>query len=103
MEKNKESKEVKLNVSYLDFIKKIKESKLDISEINKVEIEKEYKKIVELKFNNVSRVYNRVLREENKDKLKVELEKRKINEKELIEIGDKIEVLSRESKMSKYI
>ena len=95
--------EKKLNVSYNEFIKKLVESKLDIKEVNKEDIIKLYREEVKLKFNNIKRVYNRNLREENKDKLSNELKRLNISEKEFKEISNKVVELSKEIKVSNYI
>ena len=95
--------EKKLNVSYNEFIKKLVESKLDIKEVNKEDIIKLYREEVKLKFNNIKRVYNRNLREENKDKLSNELKRLNISEKEFKEISNKVIELSKEVKINNYI
>jgi len=96
-------KEVKLNVSYGEFIKELKISNLDIKVENKDSIIKLYNEIVNLKFNNIKRVDFRVKREENKDKLSNELKRLNISEKEFKEISNKVVSLSKEIKVSNYI
>jgi len=95
--------EKKLNVSYNEFIKKLVESKLDIKEVNKEDIIKLYREEVKLKFNNIKRVYNRNLREENKDKLDGELKRLKMSKEEYISMSNKVVELSKEVKINNYI
>lgn len=94
-------KEIKLNVSYLEFIKKIKEEKISLE--NKEEIVKVYGEIVKLRFSNNERVFKRVLREENKEKLERELKRMSISKKEFLEMGEKVKEMSKESKLSNYL
>ena len=96
-------KEVKLNVSYGEFIKELKVSNLDIKVENKDSIIKLYNEIVNLKFNNIKRVDFRVKREENKDKLSNELKRLKVSKEEFNKLSGEVVSLSKEIKVSNYI
>jgi len=102
--KNKvvKKKEIKLNVSYLLFIKDLINSKLEIGEKNKSEIENKYSEIVNLRFNNIKRVDKRVNRKENIIKLNSFLEKEKIDKKLFREVSKKVVEISNK-RVSNYI
>ena len=102
MEKNKMEKknkvvesEKKINLNYIIFIGELINSKILINEKNKDNIIKLYSEKVNLRFSNLSRVNNRILRKEVSEKLNIVLEKNKIEKKEYIKVCEKVKDLSR--------
>jgi hypothetical protein len=83
-----------LNLSYIDFIKYIIDSKIE----DKENIKREYENRVSLVFENIKRVDNRVKREVLRESLKNELVKREIEIEKFMEISNKIVRMSNKSK-----
>jgi len=104
---SKEIKEIKkdskVNISYLEFINNLVNSKLEISNKNLEVIEKKYSEIVNLKFSNLKRVSNRNNRKEVIEKRnKYLLEVLKLDNNKYLEVDKKVNNLV-SIKESKYI
>jgi len=87
--------EKKINLNYINFIGELINSKILINEKNKDNIIKLYSEKVNLRFSNLSRVNNRILRKEVSEKLNIVLEKNKIEKKEYIKVCEKVKDLSK--------
>ena len=87
--------EKKINLNYIIFIGELINSKILINEKNKDNIIKLYSEKVNLRFSNLSRVNNRILRKEVSEKLNIVLEKNKIEKKEYIKVCEKVKDLSK--------
>lgn len=93
-------KSMKLNVDFINFINKVKIETLE--NLNKEKLELIYESEIGKVFNNVKRVYNRVMRDELKNILEIELKNRNMSMKEFKEISNKI-VGKSEMRNSNYI
>ena len=100
---NVEEKKIKLNVSYLDFIKVVIDNNLLNGE-KKILIDN-YLEIVKVRsFRNIKKVSSRVLRKELRSLVLRELESRKIELKKYLEINSLVcEKLGENKKVSNYI
>ena len=100
---NVEEKKIKLNVSYLDFIKVVIDNNLLNGE-KKILIDN-YLEIVKVRsFRNIKKVSGRVLRKELRSLVLSELESRKIELKNYLEIDKLVkERLGENKKVSNYI
>jgi len=87
-EVKKVSKEIRMNVNFLNFIEKVKVEKLE--SVNKEKLESVYESEMGLVFNNVKRVYSRVKRSLLNEVLVSELKKRNMSKEEFLRIGDKL-------------
>ena len=97
-------KEYKVNVSYLEFISKLSNSKMELSKDNKESIESIYNEIVSLKFSNMSRVSYRNRRKEVIEKRNNYMSNElKLSEKEYNRVDKKVMEISKERRMSKYL
>lgn len=106
--KNKENKKVsekkiKLNINYLEFINYLSKNKVVVEMENKNKIEEIYSKIVNKRFSNLERVSNRVRREKLSKLFIGEIEKRKIDIKNYLEIDNKVREISKERKSNNYL
>jgi len=104
MEKKSQKKEIrkvaekKINIDYILFIKKLINSKIEVTQKNKESIERIYKEVVNLKFNNLPRVANRIDRKEIKSKKTEILAKNKLSEKDYNSINQLVILLSKQKK-----
>ena len=103
VEKKEVKKEFLINLDYIEFIKSLIDSKIEVATGNKEEIEKRYQRIVKLKFNNSKRVSMRIKREEVKEKLATQLKKLNIEVKTFLEVDKKVMGVSNKGVMSNYL
>lgn len=93
-------KKRELNLSYIDFIKYIEDSKI----VDKENIKREYENRVNLVFENIKRVDNRVKREVLRESLISELVKRDMEIDKFMEISNRIIKMSnKKSGNSNYL
>jgi len=90
MEKKNIEKGVSLNINYLDFIKRVRDSKLSIELSNREKIVELYNEIVELRFNNLKRVDSRVKREELKEVLSKKLKEIGVSKEEFERVSKSV-------------
>ena len=87
---NKKVKEIKLNVNYITFIKKLVDSKIEVTQKNKNSIEGLYREVVNLRFTNLPRVANRSLRKKLNPVLTEKLKSIKLDKKIFEETSQKV-------------
>lgn len=97
-------KEYKVNINYLELVKELLNSKIEVSKANKELIEKKYNEIVNLKFSNLNRVSYRNNRKEVIEKRnKYLLSELKVSEKDYNRVDKKLNIVSKERLVNRYI
>lgn len=96
-------KEIRLNINYLDFIKNLSNEKIEISNNNKEKIIKFYENSLNLRFNNLERVNNRVMRKELKEVRENYLKEINLSNEKFINISKKLLEMSKNRKSNNFI
>lgn len=95
-------KEMKLNINYISFIKKLAQSKIEVTEKNRKSIEDLYLAEVGLKFTNVPRVSHRTQRDKLKKLFEEKLKEADLSKKVFEELDQKVVAVSKQ-RSSNYL